>query len=56
MLDKLIARVAELEKACEESAARHNGLVGMLMEAKHIYQLAKDEAPVVEEVLEGIVE
>jgi hypothetical protein len=54
MLDKLQARVAELEKACEESVARHNALVGMMMEAKHILKIAQDALPVIEEVVQDI--
>lgn len=55
MLLKLEARVAELEKAVEQSAANHNAMVGMLIEAKSILKLAQDGESSVE-VLEGVVE
>jgi uncharacterized coiled-coil protein SlyX len=51
MLQKLEARIIELEKAIEQSAAQHNGLVGMLMETRNILKMAKEELPVVENVL-----
>ena len=54
MLEKLEVRIKELEVAIEKSAANHNGMVGMLMEAKNIYQLAKDAAPAVEAAVEAI--
>lgn len=56
MLDKLIARVAELEKAVESSAGNHNAMVGMLMEARLILKTVQDDAPVVEQVIEAVAE
>ncbi len=43
MLDKLTQRVSELEREIEQSAARHNILVGMLTEARNMLAIAKSE-------------
>lgn len=47
MLDKLEARVKELESALEQSVGNHNALLGRLAEAKHFLSMAADIAPIV---------
>lgn len=54
MLEKLVLRVQELEKAIEQSAANHNALCGALQEAKNIYHLAVEAAPAVEAAVEAV--
>ena len=56
MLDKLVARIEELGKALEQSAANHNALLGAMQEAKNMYQLMMTEAPKVAEVIEDVAE
>jgi len=58
MLDKITARIQELEKALEQSAAQHNALLGAMQEAKNMFQVAmtaeKEAEPVVEAVAEVV--
>lgn len=58
MLEKITARIQELEKALEQSAAQHNALLGAMQEAKNMFQVAmtaeKELDPVVEEVIEAL--
>ncbi len=58
MLEKITARIQELEKALEQSAAQHNSLVGAMQEAKNLFQVVmaaeKEVVPVVEEVAAAV--
>ncbi len=54
MLDKVVARMQELEKALEQSAAHHNALLGAMQEAKNMYQLVMVGADAVKEVAEVV--
>lgn len=56
MLDKLEARLEQLGKALENSAQNHNALLGAMAEAKSIYEMAKADAPLVEEVVKDVAE
>lgn len=51
MLDKIVERMKQLESDLEVSSARHNGMVGALMELKNLYKLAQDTAPIVDEIV-----
>lgn len=51
MLDKISDRIKEYEKALEESAAKHNAMLGALNELRSLLELAKKEHEVVEEVV-----
>lgn len=51
MLDKISDKIKAYEKAIEESAARHNGMVGALNELRQLLEVAKQEHEVVEEVI-----
>jgi len=52
MLDKITARIQELERALEQSAAQHNALLGSMQEAKNMLQLAMTAEKEVEDVAE----
>jgi hypothetical protein len=52
MLEKLVAKIADLERQAEQSAAHHNGIVGALLEMKKLYHEAVQLAPEVEKVAE----
>ncbi len=54
MLDKVVARIQDLEKSLEQSAANHNALLGAMQEAKNIYQIVMESKNVAEEVAEVI--
>lgn len=67
MKEQLVARIAEIEKAIQESITNHNGLLVRLDEAKVFLKMVEEccEKDVVEdgvacvapvEVLEGVVE
>lgn len=45
LLDKMALRIQELTREIEESAAKHNALVGGLMELKNIYHAAVQAGP-----------
>ena len=50
MLEKLEARMKELGQELEQSACRHNALLGAMSELKGLYNDAVAEAPAVEAV------
>ncbi len=59
-VNAIIARIGELEKIIEQSAANHNGLVGRLMELKDLLaRLAEPAAEIihgVEEIAKDVVD
>ena len=55
MLDKILARVKELEEALNKSQANHNVIFGQLAEAKHIAELAQLGATDIEKVVDAVV-
>lgn len=57
MLEKLELRIKEYEKAIEESAGRHNIMIGAFNEAKNMYQLLLDAekvAPAIEAAIPAV--
>ena len=50
MLEKLVARIDALGKELEQSAGRHNALLGAMQELKALYNDAVAVAPVVEAI------
>lgn len=51
MIDKLEARIKELQEAAEKSFANHNAILGALQEAKNNLALLSDGLNVVENVV-----
>lgn len=54
MLDKMLARVKELEEALSKSQANHNVIFGQLAEAKYIVELVQLGATDAEKVIDAV--